>query len=102
MARILDWSAWAMSSLGIALLVIGLVLVPQSGLWADDPEEDPMSPAPCSGDTCCDAGCLISAGCGGSCAGNPFPPPGACLPGTFDCSGCGCAPNSSLACHCYP
>jgi hypothetical protein len=41
MGRFLDWSAWLTTSVGLALLVIGLVLVPQSGVFAEDPEIDP-------------------------------------------------------------
>lgn len=81
MARILDWSAWATNSLGIALLVIGLMLVPQSCLWADDPEEEPIpGTIACSP---CAVACTVNipplpAGCTGRCTTLPGGVP--CLP----------------------
>lgn len=41
MTRFYDKAGWLLSSLGIALLVCGLVLVPQNRLLADDEETAP-------------------------------------------------------------
>lgn len=56
MTRFYDKAAWLLSSLGIALLVCGLVLVPQNRLLAAEPDPGigcflcdcaPAPPAPC-------------------------------------------------------
>jgi hypothetical protein len=40
MARFYDMAGWLLSSLGLALLVCGLVLVPQNRLLGDEPVEE--------------------------------------------------------------
>jgi hypothetical protein len=91
MGRFLDWSAWLTTSVGLALLVIGLVLVPQGGVWADDPEPDPLlAGGVCSNSVCRLYGCSVSAGCQGDCDTSPADP---------RCKDCRCKGTAPL-CEC--
>jgi len=104
MLRCLDWSAWFCTSVGLAFLVIGLALVPQSGIFADE-EYEPTAAPPCSGDFACDSGCTLcpipvppipNQRCIGiGCTCTAVPPPG------NTCAACDCLLNFSLTgCHC--
>jgi hypothetical protein len=53
MKRYYDKAAWLLSSLGIALLVCGLILVPQSRLLADDGGGDGTRAVNCVWDCTC-------------------------------------------------
>lgn len=80
MVRFYDLASWLVSSLGVALLALSLMLVPQQGAFADDGVGGTSVSASCSSTTGCDDGCKI-------CAVN-----GTCIGGDCDCkisvSGC--------------
>ena len=54
MVRFYEKAGWLLSSLGIALLVISTVLVPQNRALADDGDDILLAPCPVA----CDNGCL--------------------------------------------
>ncbi len=92
--------AHLLNSLGVALLVCSLLLVPSQMALADDGGGGPDIPGGCSGTAICDTGCKAGAVC-------PLVPPTGCAPAApppgFDCSGCGCDVNPvTLACFCSP
>jgi len=70
MTRLYDTVGWLLSSLGLALLVCGLVLVPQNRLLSND---DGIVTAGCAGHIVCNSGC----------GNRPFPN---CTTNNFDCS----------------
>jgi hypothetical protein len=77
-----------LSSMGIALLVVSVLLVPASGLRADE-GDPPGDPAPCDQATC-DNGCKLNAA-GSSCTGT--------RPRGYDvCNSGGCASCPCLGC----
>lgn len=103
MTRILGVSAWFCSSLGIALLVCSVLLVPQ-GAYGQPPMNTvwDLLRGGCSGDNECSSGCtghvawcyappLVWTDCSAT------PPPG------NDCSNCNCWDAAGLnmpPCHC--
>lgn len=93
MARYYDTVGWLLSSLGIALLVCGLVLVPHNRLLGDEPVEELAS---CPGNTCnvtCITNtCFNNYGCTGSnCQCNAA--------GVPNCDLCECK-YGRMACYC--
>jgi hypothetical protein len=88
MIRFYDKTAWLLSSMGIALLVCGLVLVPQSRLVADDPTISPT--ISCVFDCNCDPVYRY-----------PNCPQARCNLGLSQCTRqCKCVNNSSQQCEC--
>ena len=71
MTRLYDTVGWLLSSLGLALLVCGWVLVPQNRLLSNDPVG--IVTAGCAGHNVCNSGC-----------GNQNPPN--CTTSKLDCS----------------
>ncbi len=75
MIRFYDQGTWLLSSLGIALLVCGLTLVPQSSFGDEDPPLTPLCPSSsacntgCLSPACFTAGCANVLGCNCSGAG---------------------------------
>jgi len=109
MMRFLDSCVWITTSLGLALLVVGLMLVPEDGVFAEEgvggPDYSTIVLAPCAGPVC-DSGCngcpvregqSMGTPCiGVGCSCNATPPPG------NDCSGCYCVLGPSGRCFCRP
>ena len=106
MLHFLDRCAWIMTSLGLALLVIGVVLVPEAGVFAQQTGTIIIGPG-CDNHASCDTGCgtcIPNAGaryldrCNGlacTCAGTPPPP--------NTCAGCDCLTSlSGTRCYCVP
>ncbi len=95
MARFQEVASWLLSSLGLALLVCSLVLVPTNTAMGDTPTQ----PTQCPGNVC-DLGCVAGNACwnlncpvGGQClcSAASVPPVGVCAMtceckvGTSDC-----------------
>ncbi|GIW85242.1 MAG: hypothetical protein KatS3mg107_0902 [Gemmataceae bacterium] len=97
MTRLYDTVGWLLSSLGLALLVCGWVLVPQNRLLSNDPIADVgIAPAGCAGHKVCNY----------TCEDRPFPncttSNFSCRQGTNnDCLFCVCsADNDNKVCIC--
>lgn len=90
-------------SLGLTLMICGLILTPSGKLWADDGTAvtPPPVPAGCGGsDACSPPGGCASAGtmCPGRVCTGAVPP----VAGT-DCTDCACRLNTSgTTCACVP
>lgn len=103
MVRFEKIACWLLTSLGLALLVCSVVVVPSGSLWADGDGARPLggAPPPCANATNCDPT--------GLCNNKPQPCPGpsTCmpvpLPPSVQCDQCKCdhpTPNSN--CQCMP
>jgi hypothetical protein len=100
MIRFHSLLAWLLSSLGIALLMLSLVLVPTNLVLADGGGGSPLAGnGGCSGTARCNNPanpCVGRAMCGGLNVNCNNSTPG------FDCSGCKCVtdPNDATKCIC--
>ncbi len=90
MTRFYDKAAWLLNSLGIALLVCGLVLVPQSRVLADPPVF-------CPGDGECSNGCNELAACA---VFNCGPNYCKCDKTPSNCGTCNCAFPDAIQANC--
>jgi hypothetical protein len=70
MTRLGAFMAWLFASVGLALLIVGLALVPASWSWADSGSCTDTCSAQCGNDLNCYTGCLQSC-CTAQCGGDP-------------------------------
>jgi len=98
MTRRIKVAECLLTSLGLAMLVLSIILVPSAGLLADTGGVHPLTPQ-CTGNGVCNTGCTIS-----------LPDKGSCIQGCAggaDCTGCVCGlcavpmqPGVYCACFC--
>ena len=87
-ARLLEEAENCLCSLGVALLVLSVLLVPTSGLLADTGGRGPLVPVVCLANNGCNNGCAQVMS-NGSCNGRPNTSDG--CTGDTECSNCGCS-----------
>lgn len=91
MRRFYEGGAWLATVVGVTLLIVSLVLVPQTRLLADDGSDED---AICMNPSCNTAYCLL-APCvtfGNNCKQTSEP---------STCGGCKCKPDVADYCQCY-